>query len=97
MTKDTTYYWRIDEVNASEAGSPWLGTVWSFTATPTQWFGYFHAHTVVDGSGVLSETNWGDALPSVGSYTNLNHVFPSDIDIFGNNRCHFEGFVNFRQ
>jgi hypothetical protein len=26
-----TYYWRIDEVNDSEAASPWTGMVWSFT------------------------------------------------------------------
>ncbi len=25
-----TYYWRIDEINAGEADSPWKGTVWSF-------------------------------------------------------------------
>jgi hypothetical protein len=27
----TTYYWRVDEVNAAEPGSPWTGNVWSFT------------------------------------------------------------------
>jgi len=25
-----TYYWRVDEINAGEAESPWKGTVWSF-------------------------------------------------------------------
>ncbi len=28
---ETTYYWRIDEVNDLDANSPWLGEVWSFT------------------------------------------------------------------
>jgi len=28
---DSTYYWRIDEVNNSNADSPWIGPVWSFT------------------------------------------------------------------
>jgi hypothetical protein len=28
---NTTYYWRIDEVNAAHADSPWKGSVWSFT------------------------------------------------------------------
>jgi hypothetical protein len=28
---DKTYYWRVDEVNATDAGSPWAGAVWSFT------------------------------------------------------------------
>ena len=28
---DTTYYWRIDEVNNINADRPWTGPVWSFT------------------------------------------------------------------
>ncbi|UCE48180.1 MAG: hypothetical protein JSW47_21595, partial [Phycisphaerales bacterium] len=30
----TTYYWRVDEVNPAEPGSPWKGAVWSFTVPP---------------------------------------------------------------
>ena len=28
---DTTYFWRIDEVNDSDPNSPWVGNLWSFT------------------------------------------------------------------
>jgi len=28
---DTTYYWRVDEVNDLHPDSPWQGSVWSFT------------------------------------------------------------------
>jgi len=28
---ETTYYWRIDEVNNLDVESPWIGEVWSFT------------------------------------------------------------------
>jgi hypothetical protein len=28
---DTTYFWRIDEVNDSDPNSPWIGNLWSFT------------------------------------------------------------------
>ena len=28
---NTTYYWRVDEINAGDPGSPWKGPVWSFT------------------------------------------------------------------
>ena len=28
---DTTYYWRIDEVDDANPDSPWIGGVWSFT------------------------------------------------------------------
>ncbi|MFH1881675.1 MAG: LamG-like jellyroll fold domain-containing protein [Planctomycetota bacterium] len=27
---DTTYYWRVDEVNDTNPGSPWTGDVWNF-------------------------------------------------------------------
>ena len=28
---NTTYYWRVDEVNNTNPGSPWIGKIWSFT------------------------------------------------------------------
>ncbi len=28
---NTIYYWRVDEVNDLDSGSPWIGHVWSFT------------------------------------------------------------------
>jgi hypothetical protein len=28
---DTTYYWRVDEINNNNPDSPWVGGVWSFT------------------------------------------------------------------
>jgi len=31
LTLNTAYYWRIDEVNATNPDSPWEGNVWSFT------------------------------------------------------------------
>ncbi|MGB2866719.1 MAG: hypothetical protein WBC05_25535 [Sedimentisphaerales bacterium] len=31
LTLNTTYYWRIDEVNGVNPDSPWAGKVWSFT------------------------------------------------------------------
>ena len=31
LERDTTYYWRIDEVNDTNADSPWKGNLWSFT------------------------------------------------------------------
>jgi hypothetical protein len=30
---NTTYYWRIDEVNGVNPDSPWMGNVWSFTTS----------------------------------------------------------------
>ncbi|MGB2863330.1 MAG: hypothetical protein WBC05_08400 [Sedimentisphaerales bacterium] len=31
LALNTTYYWRIDEVNDASTDSPWAGKVWSFT------------------------------------------------------------------
>ncbi|MHC4911573.1 MAG: LamG-like jellyroll fold domain-containing protein [Planctomycetota bacterium] len=31
LDSNSTYYWRIDEVNESEANSPWKGDIWRFT------------------------------------------------------------------
>jgi hypothetical protein len=28
---NTTYYWRVDEINPANADSPWMGNVWNFT------------------------------------------------------------------
>jgi hypothetical protein len=28
---DTTYYWRVDEIDNTNPDSPWIGNVWSFT------------------------------------------------------------------
>jgi len=34
LIPDTTYYWRVDEVNEAEPNSPWKGDVWSFSVPP---------------------------------------------------------------
>jgi len=34
LVPDTTYYWRVDEVNEAEPNSPWKGDVWSFSVPP---------------------------------------------------------------
>jgi len=31
LTLNTTYFWRIDEVNTANPDSPWAGNIWSFT------------------------------------------------------------------
>jgi len=34
LVPETTYYWRIDEVNDADPNSPWKGNVWSFYVPP---------------------------------------------------------------
>ena len=38
LVADTTYYWRVDEVNENHPDSPWKAEIWEFTiAPPTAW------------------------------------------------------------
>jgi len=34
LLPETTYYWRVEEVNDADPNSPWKGQVWSFTLAP---------------------------------------------------------------
>ena len=38
LAANTTYYWRIDEVNDLQPDSPWKGEVWSFTVASNSAF-----------------------------------------------------------
>jgi hypothetical protein len=49
----TTYYWRIDEVNAAPSTTIFKGDVWSFTAEP---FAYPVANIIATTNGVSDET-----------------------------------------
>ncbi|UCE47072.1 MAG: hypothetical protein JSW47_15870, partial [Phycisphaerales bacterium] len=66
---DTTYYWRVDEVNNTNPESPWKGSVWSF------WTGDF---LVVD-----DFESYDDVDPAPGE-PGLNRIFDKWIDGYGN-------------
>ncbi|MHC4430995.1 MAG: LamG domain-containing protein [Planctomycetota bacterium] len=65
---ETTYYWRVDEVNDAHAGSPWIGNIWSFTT------GDF---LVVD-----DFESYDDIDPPPGE-PGLNRIFDKWVDGFG--------------
>ena len=65
---ETTYYWRVDEVNSTNSGSPWTGNVWSFTT------GDF---LVVDDFESYDDI---DPLPG---QPGINRIFDKWIDGFG--------------
>ncbi len=62
---DTTYYWRIDEVNNANADSPWVGPVWSFTTANFLIIDDFESYNDIpagqEGSNLIYET-WIDGL-----------------------------------
>lgn len=53
-----SYYWRIDEVNEAEAGSPWKGNVWKFTTADFLPIDDFESYRDEDGSRIYE--TWVD-------------------------------------
>jgi alkaline phosphatase len=47
LVPETTYYWRVDEVNPADPNSPWKGDVWSFFIPPRG------AHTCSPADGAM--------------------------------------------
>ena len=56
---ETTYYWRIDEVNNLDTESPWVGEVWSFTIGDYLIVDDFEAYNTTDNQIWFS---WHDGL-----------------------------------
>ena len=64
-----TYYWRVDEVNAANGESPWMGTVWSFTTADFIVVDDFESY-VDDVEGRIFQTwidGWGFTEPAPGN------------------------------
>jgi hypothetical protein len=64
-----TYYWRVDEVNAASADSPWKGAVWSFTTANFLVVDDFEGYTD-DVEGRIFQTwidGWGFTEPAPGN------------------------------
>ncbi|MBN2132109.1 MAG: hypothetical protein JW741_21590 [Sedimentisphaerales bacterium] len=57
---NTTYYWRIDEVDAANPESPWKGSVWSFTTADFIIVDDFESYTNDVGSRVFEV--WVDGI-----------------------------------
>ena len=66
---NTTYYWRIDEVNDAHPDSPWKGPVWSFTTADFLIVDNFESYTDNDADGEAIWQHWidGFGVPDNGS------------------------------
>ncbi len=67
-----TYYWRVDEVSTGEAGSPWKGSVWSFTTANYILIDDFESYTDEE-VGRIFQTwidGWGYTTPPPGNKGN---------------------------
>ncbi len=67
-----TYYWRVDEVNDADAGSPWQGVVWSFITADFLVVDDFESYTDDEG-GRIYET-WIDGYTSGSNGSTVGYI-----------------------
>ncbi|MHC4431833.1 MAG: LamG-like jellyroll fold domain-containing protein, partial [Planctomycetota bacterium] len=67
---DTTYYWRVDEVNATNPDSPWKGNVWSFWTGDFLVVDDFEAYNNVDPPDPASNRIFDNWIDGFGTTTN---------------------------
>jgi len=67
---DTTYYWRIDEVNNTQADSPWVGNIWSFTTGNFYVVEDFESYNDIDPPDPASNRIFDNWIDGFGTTTN---------------------------
>jgi len=70
---NTTYFWRVDEVNDAVEGSPWKGNVWKFTAADFVVVDDFESYTDEEGNRIFDI--WVDGWTNTNGST-VGHVQP---------------------
>jgi len=89
---NTTYYWRVDEANSTNADSPWTGPLWSFTTANFLIIDDMEAYNDInegeEGSNRIYNA-WVDGFedPTNGSQTgHLNAPFYEETIVHGGNK-----------
>ncbi|MHC4228997.1 MAG: hypothetical protein ACYSW0_16335, partial [Planctomycetota bacterium] len=67
---EATYYWRIDEVNSTNPGSPWIGNVWSFTTGDFLVVDDFESYNDIDPPDPASNRIFDKWIDGFGTTTN---------------------------
>ena len=85
---NTTYYWRIDEVNDVHPDSPWVGPVWSFTTADFLVVEDFESYDDEIEAGTTIYQTWIDGVDNgTGSYvgyeTSTSRTFAETIIVHG--------------
>jgi hypothetical protein len=68
---NTTYYWRVDEINPTEAGSPWPGSVWSFTTADYAVIDDFELYSSREGEQIYHV--WADGFGGNGTGSRVDY------------------------
>ena len=74
---NTTYYWRIDEVNDLHPDSPWIGNVWSFTTGDFLVVDDFESYTDDDAAGEAIWQTWLDGFGVADNGSQVGYLLPS--------------------
>ncbi|MHC4434419.1 MAG: PA14 domain-containing protein, partial [Planctomycetota bacterium] len=67
---DTTYYWRVDEVNNTNPDSPWKGNIWSFWTGDFVVVDDFEAYNDIDPPDPASDRVFDNWIDGFGTTTN---------------------------
>jgi hypothetical protein len=70
LPQDSTYYWRIDEVNNTNAASPWKGPLWSFTTGKYLLVEDFEVYNDIDPPAAGSNRIFDKWIDGFGTTTN---------------------------
>jgi hypothetical protein len=76
LTWETTYYWRIDEVNDVHPDSPWIGDVWNFTTADFLIVDDMERYTDDDAAGETIWQNWIDGFGVPDNGAQVGYLFP---------------------
>ena len=76
LSLNTTYYWRIDEVNDLNPDSPWIGKVWSFTTSDYLVVEDFEDYTDDDTAGEAIWQSWIDGFGVPNNGAQVGYLLP---------------------
>jgi hypothetical protein len=69
-----TYWWRVDEVNPANAGSPWQGVLWSFTTADFVVVDDFEGYTDEEGTDSRIYETWIDGYLDGSSGSTVGYI-----------------------
>jgi hypothetical protein len=73
---ETSYYWRIDEVNAANPDGPWKGNVWSFTTGDFYVIDDFESYTDNDTANEAIWQTWVDGFGIADNGAQVGYLLP---------------------
>ncbi len=71
---DTTYYWKVTEVNSAEPVTAWAGEVWSFTTQDSYVVDGFESYTDNKDAGLAIWQTWVDGYDTTTNGSQVGHL-----------------------